>query len=418
MRKRKIIYLIIGAVILLSFTLYANSTSIKGPAFAIKAGKILTITNGIIEDGIVLVDKGKIEKIGKGFSIPPGYTLIDASEYWLLPGFVETHTHIGVETSDDFNDSVYQLNPGLRILETIAVATPCLKRAVAGGVTTVNHIPGSGSNNGGTGILMKTAGDTLDEVVLRFPGVLKIAQAANPERPYSGEIGAGRMGMNWHLREFMHQIKAYHDQWKAYESGAFKEKPKRSIRFEYIKIVFDNKIPVFVHCCFYQPVQSVFRMYHDEFNIDGPIITHGEFGAFRNGPAIKGRKVHFDCGPRLFDFEEGSFRGIVTEYAKGGVKNISINTDTYPPYGGQENLFLQAAMAVRLGLDEQLALEAITINGARALRIDHRVGSIEKRKDADLVVWTGNPLDVRSHVRLVLVNGKIVYDISKNGQRF
>ena len=134
------------------------------------------------------------------------------------------------------------------------------------------------------------------------------------------------------------------------------------------------------------------------------------------GPAIATRKVHYDCGPRLYDFIEDSFYGIVTEYARRGVKNISINTDAFG--AGQATLFLQAAMAARLGIDDQLALEGITINGARAFGIDDRVGSIEEGKDADLVVWTGNPLDVRSHVILTMINGKIFYEASRDGQRY
>jgi hypothetical protein len=263
---------------------------------------------------------------------------------------------------------------------------------------------------------MKTAGDDLDEVVLRFPGVLKIAQAGNPERRWSGEIGTGRMGMTWHLRELMHQIKDYHEEWEAYESGASKEKPKKNIKFEYIKEVFDGTLPAFIHVAWFQPVQTVFRMYHDELGMENAVITHGEFGGYQNGPAVSTRKVHFDCGPRLYDFWDDSFHGIITEYSKAGVKNISINTDAVGT--GQERLFLQAAMAVRLGIDDKMALEGITINGARAFGIDDRVGSIEVGKDADLVVWTGNPLDVRNHVILTMINGKIFYEVSRDGQQY
>jgi imidazolonepropionase-like amidohydrolase len=388
------------------------------PAYAIKAGKILTITKGIIENGLILVKGGKIEKVGNGFPIPSSYTVIDASRYWLLPGFVDFHSHAGGEGAGDINDMIYQLNPDLRILEAVAVNTPALKRAVAAGVTTINFIPGSGSNDGGTGVIMKTAGDSPDDVILRFPGVMKIAQAGNPERLGTGEIGAGRMGMNWHLRELMQEVKVYHDQWKKYERGETKEKPKKDLRFEYNKDVFETgarKLPVFVHCCWVEPVQTVFRMYFEEFGIDTPVVTHGEFGAFRNAPAIAARKVHYDCGPRLYDFEKESFLGIVTEYANGGVKNISINTDAFEEEAG---LSLQAAMVVRLGVDEISALEGITINGARGMGLDNRIGSIEQGKDADLVIWTGNPLDIRQHTVLVLVNGRIVYDTSKDGQRF
>jgi imidazolonepropionase-like amidohydrolase len=386
------------------------------PAYAIKAGKILTITQGIVENGLVLVRDGKIEKIGKDIPIPSGYTVIDASRHWLLPGLVDAHSHSGGEGWSDINDMVFQLNSDLRILNAVALNTPELKRAVAAGVTTINFIPGSGSNSGGTGIIMKTAGEELDDIILKFPGVMKIAQAGNPERVYTGEIGAGRMGMNWNLRELIKAAKVYHEEWAKYERGETKTPPKKDIRYEYVKEIFSGTLPVFVHCAWFQPVQMVYLMWLEEFGIEGAIITHGEFGAYRNAPAIASRKVFYDCGPRLYDFERDSFLGIVTEYERGGAKNISINTDSVA--GGQEFLSLQASMAVRLGLDEQAALEGITINGARALRLDHRVGSIEKGKDADLVVWTGSPLDVRSHTVLVLINGRIVYDITKDGQAY
>jgi imidazolonepropionase-like amidohydrolase len=384
--------------------------------YAVKAARILTVTGGIIEGGIVLVNNGKIERIAGSTAVPPDYRLIDASDKWLLPGFVDAHSHSGGEGWQDINEAVYQLNPDLQILDVIALNTSELKRAVAGGVTAINFMPGSASNNGGTGIVMKTAGDDLDAVVVRFPGVLKIAQAGNPERALTGEIGAGRMGMTWQLRMLMKEIKAYHDTWTDYRTGKTKVPPERDIRYENIPGIFDGTLPVFIHSAWFQPVQEVFRLYLEEFGIRTAVITHGEFGAYRNGPAVARRLVRYDCGPRLYDFEEDAFHGIATEYAKGGVKEISLNTDSFD--SAPERLCLQAAMAVRLGFDEDKALEAITINPARALGLERRIGSIEAGKDADLVVWTGNPLDVRNHVVLTLVDGKIVYDSAKEGQRY
>jgi len=407
-------------IIFLTGAILLQGQMSRKPAYAIKAGKIITITQGIIQDGIVLVRNGKIQKIGKNIPIPPGYKIIEASDRWLLPGFVDAHSHNGGERTDGFNEMIYSLNPECRTLDCAAINTPALQRGLAAGVTTILHIPGSGSNVGGIGIVMKTAGESVDDIILKFPGVLKIAQAGNPERESYGEIGAGRMGMNWHLRTIMNDCKAYAEEWNAYNSGETKEKPEKSLRFENMKEVFFDTMPAFVHTAWFQPTHSVFHMHNDEMGLDSVVITHGEFGAYRNAPEVAKRvnegRLLYDCGPRLYDIEDNSFLGIVTEYAKRGVKNISINTDSV--FSEQEKLVIQAAMASRLGIDEKLALEGITINSARVLKVDDRVGSIEEGKDADLVVWTGNPLDLRNYATLILVNGRIVYDISKERQRF
>ncbi len=420
--KRKIHCLpamIAAGIVLNVLSLFPNPKAGSSPC-AIKAGRILTITRGIIENGVVLIRDGKIEKVGKGIPIPSGYKVIDASDGWLLPGFVDAHSHNGGEMGDGFNESVFSINTDVRSLDSAALDTPFLKRAVAGGVTAILFIPGSGSNIGGIGVIMKTAGETIDDVIVKYPAVLKFAQAGNPERQTTGEIGAGRMGMNWHIREVMNEAKAYYDERKTFHMSGKGKEPERIFRFEEIKGIFENKMPIFNHCAFFQPTQMVFRMHHDEFKFSWTVVTHGEFGAFRNGPALAKRiqdgTIYYDCGPRLYDYEGESFLGVVTEYAKGGVRPLSINTDSV--FGGQEKLCLQAAMAVRLGIDDITALEGITINSARTLRVDDRLGSIEAGKDADLAIWTGNPLDVRSHTRLVMVNGRIVYDISKDGQRY
>lgn len=421
--KRSILYLHLPAMIVAGIALSALSLfpgTPDGPStYAVKAGRVLTMTRGIIENGVVLVRNGKIEKVGKDVPIPAGYRIVDASDGWLLPGFVDGHSHNGGEVGDDFNESVFSINPDVRILDSVALDTPFLKRAVAGGVTAILYIPGSGSNIAGLGVVMKTGGGKrTEDVVVRYPAVLKVAQAGNPERPATGEIGAGRMGMNWHIREVLQEARAYHDEWKAMGPAKKGHEPGRVFRFEEMDGIFDDKMAIFVHCAFFQPTQMVFRMHHDEFKFGWTVVTHGEFGAFRNGPALAKRiqdgTLYYDCGPRLYDYEGESFIGVATEYAGAGVKPISINTDSIS--GGQEKLCLQAAMAVRLGLDDMTALEGITINSARMLRVDDRLGSIEAGKDADLAIWTGNPLDVRNHTRLVMINGRIVYDISKDDQ--
>ena len=414
MKRRAIAILGLGLTI--SLAGWAAKPAGSPAPCAIRAAKILTVTRGVVTDGTVLVRGGKIERVLGSTVVPPGYRIIDATSLWLLPGFVDAHSHSGGEGWGDVNESILQINPDLRTLDVIALNTFQLRRAVAGGVTAINFVPGSMSNNGGLGIAMKTAGDDLDAVVLRFPSVLKIAQAGNPERPFSGELGAGRMGMAWQLRMLMRKLRACHDAAKDPRSVQSSSGTAPQAGLEDALGIFDGALPVFVHSAEVQPVQEAIRLYLQEFGIPRVVITHGEFGAYRNGPVLASTAVRYDCGPRLYDFEEDSFRGIATEYEKAGVEGISLNTDSYDD--APERLPLQAAMAVRLGLGEDKALEGITINPARTLGLDRRIGSIEEGKDADLVVWSGNPLDVRSHVVLVLIDGKIVYDTAKEEQRY
>ena len=164
-------------------------------------------------------------------------------------------------------------------------------------------------------------------------------------------------------------------------------------------------------------IQSTLRILYDEMAL-WVVIDHGTFDGFKLAGEVSKRGVMVMNGPRQFDFDfnEGRFNGNASEWEKGGVKEVGINTDA--PVIPQEELFFQAAMAVRLGLDPHVALRGLTMSPAKAVGIDDRLGSIEKGKDADLVVWTGDPFDIRNYVTLVLVNGKIHYDTRKEPRRF
>src|SRR5258707_4364431 len=170
------------------------------PKLALHFGKIITCAGKSISNGTILVSNGKIEAIGPRaeIKIPAGYTEIDQTDKFAMPGLVEVHSHVG--GSGDINEMVYQTNPELRVLDVVRPHNDMLKLAVAGGVTTTSFIPGSGTNMGGWGAIIKTSPGTLEEVLVRSPGVLKIAQAGNPERQ-GGEVGSGRMGMNHVIRE-------------------------------------------------------------------------------------------------------------------------------------------------------------------------------------------------------------------------
>jgi imidazolonepropionase-like amidohydrolase len=385
--------------------------------YAIKAGKIFTAAGPNIDAGVILVKAGKIEAVGPAAAvkIPDGYKVIDASDKFVMPGLIECHCHVG--GTGDLNEMVYQTNPELRVLDQVVPHNDLLKRAIAGGVTTVCYIPGSGTNMGGFGVIMKAGpGKKTEDVVVRFPGVLKIAQAGNPERQ-AGEVGSGRIGMNYVIREQLREGMGYVKDWDDFEAGKRKTKPALNLRLENFKPLFHREIPVLVHTQGYHVVMSTLRILHDEMNLK-VIIGHGTFDSFKLTKEITERKIPSMIGPRGFwlDPDTGHIRGVVYEQFKRGQEFIGVNTDS--PVVPQEELFFQASMAVRYGLPEDVALRGLTIKAAEALMIDKRVGSIEPGKDADIIVLTGPVIDPRNYVTMALIDGRIVYDVKVDRRRF
>lgn len=386
------------------------------PKLAIRVGKIITSAGDPIVGGVILVEAGKIREVGKAkdIEIPDDFTVIDHSDAFAMPGLIDAHSHVG--GSFDLNEMVYQTNPELRNWDQIIPHNERLKVAIAGGVTTVCYIPGSGTNMGGWGVLMKTGPGDPEDVILKAPGVLKIAQSGNPERR-DGEVGSGRMGMNHVIRRQLEEGRYYVRQWDDYEAGRIDNQPEVNLRLEYFKPLFRREIPVVVHTQAYQVIQSTLRILHDEMNLR-VVIDHGTFDSYKISEEILKREIPVMAGPRGFRYEpeDGQIKGIVAEYAKRGVTALGVNTDA--PVIPQEELAFQATMAVRYGWNPEDALDGLTIEPAKALMIDDRVGSLEPGKDADIVISTGSLIDPRNYVKQVLIDGVSVYDIRKDRRRF
>jgi imidazolonepropionase-like amidohydrolase len=383
---------------------------------AIRVAKIFTATEKTYDNGVILVEAGKIKAVGN-LEIPEGAEILDFPSAWATPGLVDLHCHIAGAGLRDINDMVHPTNPELSTRATIDPDSELLKDALAGGVTTVLYIPGSGTNISGFGTLMHTGGGkTIENLVIRYPGAMKVAQAWNPER-MGGDLGMSRMGMWWGLRKVLEDARAYNDAWAAFEMDGGKEKPKKREDLELMRGLFQRKWPVIIHTADARDVMATVRIFNDEFKIPC-IVSHGEFGGYKSAPEIAKRNLPANIGPRTYDWtimvQDGRCTGIAAKYFEAGVKKLSINTDS--PVVPEEELIVQAAMCVRLGLPEEVALRAVTIEPARAALIDHRLGSLEAGKDADIVIWTGNPLDVRNRPLLSMIGGKVAYD-ERRGRR-
>lgn len=393
--------------------------------YAIRAGKILTMaprsqteTPRVINHGVILVSQGKIEALGPkdDIDIPAGYAIIDASHLWIMPGIVEAHCHVGADMRD-LNDMVMQVNPELRASDCVWLDDLPYTKAITGGVTTIHTMPGSGTNQAGFTVIIKTDPSDPAKVVLREFGAMKATQAFNPERR-TGDLGRTRMGMSWLLRQFLGQARAYHDAWVAYEEGKTQEKPSFKPQWENLRKVFKREIPTIIHTYTTWGVMQTMRMFNDENDLP-MIATHTAFGGYGVArEAAKRPGVSIDIGPRVVEFasrtveRDNRLHAMGAEYAKAGVKNLSINTDSvsWSHYmAPQEELATQATISARYGLDDMFALEAITINSARALMIDDRVGSLEVGKDADIVLKKTSLIDPTTPVEMVLVNGRIAY---------
>ncbi len=315
-------------------------------------------------------------------------------------------------------------NYEFRTVDLVTLEHDRIVTALAGGVTTVLYIPGSGSNSGGFGTLTKTAGATPEEALVRFPGSLKIAHAYNPVRS-AGDLGSTIMGMNDGMRSMFLRAADYHREWEAFYGGSG-PRPKLQADLEYLRGLLRHEYPVSVHTQQYHVVLATIDELRLEFGL-WTVIVHGTMTAYPLSGYAAESGVPICNGPRQyhFDTENCRFIGLADMWYRGGQfhfpevqrgvgrDGIAINTDS--PVVAQEQLTLQTAMAVRLGLPHEIGILGITINPARMIGADHRLGSLEVGKDADIAIWTGDPLDPRHHAEMVVVNGRIAY--RRDGRR-
>ena len=399
-----------------------------GPGLALLAKKALIAKldgEQVVDNAVLLIKDGVIEAVAPASStaIPPDYVVKDLGPLWVMPGMIDLHSHVG-GSMFDINDGVYVTNPELKVRSTVLPANTNLKRAVAGGVTTVLYIPGSGSNSGGQGVLMKTGIEEYEQCIVRDPGSLKVAQWGNPER---WVIGVGKTWENYHIRHMFQEGRAYAKEWSDFEAGKG-PKPTPNVRLEVFRDLFSLHTQVSVHTQVAQVVMMTILMIKGEFGLD-VFIDHGEFGGYLYAALAKKMGVNAIVGPRNVDAPTRGIidwvgtnpekvQGLAAGYQERGMEMIGFNTDANVM--PQEELFLQSTINVKYGFDNSsmAAVRGHTIVPAVTAGIDARVGSLEPGKDADILVISGDPSDPRSHVETVYINGRKVYDTALEPRRF
>ncbi len=399
-----------------------------GSGLALLASKVLVCPlegEQVMNNAIVLVKDGKIEAVGPQSTllVPEGYERVDLGNAWISPGFIELHCHVAGRFG--LNDMVYLANPGLRASSDVVPDNPLLRVGAAAGVTTVLYIPGSGTNMGGQGVLLKTGLPTYEEMEVRNPGSLKLAQAGNPERFL---IGVGRTIMNWNTRNTFRRGLAYAKA-RATEAGA--ERPRTNPQWQVFESLYNKTIQVSTHTQLYQVVLMTITMVRQELGLE-VFIDHGSFDGWKTAALAQKEGVNAILGPRqiapnlrlqrrgisIVNDTDGAIFGMAAQYQALGHKRVGFNTDS--PVIPQEELSLQAAMGARYGFKTPNAdhIRGLTIIPAVTAGIADRVGSIEVGKDADLIISYGDPVDTRVPVEMTLIEGRRVYDADRDGRRW
>ena len=375
------------------------------------------IKNGRIHDAVhreayvadILLADGKIAAIGGGLTAPADAAVFDADGLEVYPGFVDAHTHIGLDgygigyEGCDYNEMNDIWTPQLRAIDGINPRDPSLADARRAGVTCVCTGPGSANVLGGTFLAMKTVGDRVDKMVVRDPVAMKCAFGENPKRCYRDKCDSTRMSTAAFLRGALMQARDYGARKQA-ANGDITKMPAYNQKLEALLPVLAREIPLKAHAHQANDIFTALRIAR-EFNLRLTLehVTEGHLIA----DELAGEKdVPMAVGPSLtfaskFELQNKSWSTPAVLTAAGCHVSIITDSSVIP----QQYLPLCAGMAIKAGMDPFDALKAITINPAEHIGVADRVGSLEVGKDADLVITNGCPFEVLTEVKAVFIDG-------------
>ena len=372
----------------------------------IKNGTLYTMENEEPINADVFVSNGKIAEIGKNIEVTDDVKIIDATGMNIFPGFIDAHSHLGIceekESAqvDESNENTNPIMPTVRGIDGINPMDSAFHNALASGITGVMVGPGSANPIGGQFAFIKTHGRCIDDMVVLAPAAIKIAFGENPMTNYglNGNAPSCRMGTASLIREELFRAKQYFEN---------QDNQQKDFLLESYRDLFNKKIPLKAHVHRADDILTAIRI-AKEFGLrltldhctEGHLIA--EKIAESGFPAIVGPSL---ASRNKKEVSQSDFKtaGILK---KTGV-TVAITTDH--PVSRIQYLPLCAALAAKEGLGEYDALKAITIDAAKICGVDNRVGSIRVGKDADFVIFEGNPFDIFSRVFVTIIDGKIVW---------
>ncbi len=375
------------------------------------------IRGGLVHDAVhrdackadILLADGKIAAIGTNLTAPADAVVFDADGLDVFPGFVDAHTHIGLDgygigyEGCDYNEMNDIWTPQLRAIDGINPRDPSLADARRAGVTCVCTGPGSANVLGGTFLAMKTVGDRVDKMVVRDPVAMKCAFGENPKRCYRDKCDSTRMSTAAFLRGALMQARDYGARKQA-ANGDITKMPAYNQKLEALLPVLAREIPLKAHAHQANDIFTALRIAR-EFNLrltlehvtEGHLIVD-ELAGEKDVPMAVGPSLTFAS---KFELQNKSWSTPAVLTAAGCHVSIITDSSVIP----QQYLPLCAGMAVKAGMDPFDALKAITINPAEHIGVADRVGSLEVGKDADLVITAGSPFEVLTEVKAVFIDG-------------
>lgn len=393
----------------------------------LKNGQVITVSGETIPGGDILIQGTKIVMVGKGLSAPAGAEVIDLNGRWVMPGIIDSHSHIALE--GDVNEMGDLITAEVDCLDVINPEDINIFYALTGGVTSIHTMHGSANPIGGKGIVLKMRwGKSAAELVFEgAPLTSKWALGENPKQ--SNSLGTGparypktRMGVEESIRDEFEKAKDYKRKWVEYEKKATAAKeskgkiapplpPKKDYRLEGIADILSGRLWVRCHAYQSEEMLSIMRLCR-EYGVKLVCFEHG-----LEGYRITNELVKYGVAVSTFaDFWAYKWEAYNTMpqaaalCAKRGVL-VALNSDDAER---MRHLFNDAAKTVRFGgVTEDEAIRMLTINPAKIMGVDKRVGTIEPGKDADLAVFNRHPLDPFTVCEMTLVDGTVYFDRTK-----